>query len=173
MKPVRPRYSRIDSKVEQLLTLANVNGAPVPVHEIATKLGARVIKNNFKNEISGVLVRRENDVVIGVAEEQTPERQRFTIAHELGHLVLHEGEEVHIDKVNFRSSLSSTAEDVEEVEANAFAAALLMPRSFLFSDLEGQTVDIENEGQISQLARRYQVSTQAMTYRLINVFRIR
>jgi Zn-dependent peptidase ImmA (M78 family) len=131
------------------------------------------VRNDFNDEISGVLVRRPGDIVIGVESSQSPERQRFTIAHELGHLVLHDVGEVHVDKVNYRSSLSSTAEDVEEVEANAFAAALLMPRAFVVADLRGQTVNIEDEGQVTRLANRYLVSTQAMTYRLINIFRIR
>lgn len=173
MKPARPRYSRIDSQVQQLLARADVRSAPVPVHDIASMLGARVVPNNFNNEISGVLVRRGSDTVIGVANEQSKERQRFTIAHEIGHLLLHEGEEVHVDKVNFRSSLSSTAEDVEEIEANAFAASLLMPREFLIRDLEGKTLDILDEQLVDDLAKRYCVSPQAMTYRLSNIFRVR
>jgi Zn-dependent peptidase ImmA (M78 family) len=111
--------------------------------------------------------------VIGVEISQSAERQRFTIAHEIGHLVLHDLGEVHVDKVNFRSSLSSTAENVEEVEANAFAAALLMPRALVMADLQGQVVNIEDDRQIDWLSKRYGVSNQAMTYRLINIYRIR
>jgi Zn-dependent peptidase ImmA (M78 family) len=71
--------------------------------------------------------------------------QRFTIAHELGHLLLHDGIEVRVDKhfrVNLRSSESSKAEDVEEI---AFAAELLMPRDFLLRDARKLTLDIEDE----------------------------
>lgn len=173
MKPTRPRYTLIDSKVQQILALTKTTEAPVDVERIAELLNARVVRNDFDDEISGVLVRRSEETVIGVEQSQSPERQRFTIAHELGHLVLHDVGEVHVDKVNFRSSLSSTAEDVEEVEANAFAASLLMPRAFVVADLQGQTVNIEDDDLIKRLARKYGVSTQAITYRLINVFRIR
>jgi Zn-dependent peptidase ImmA (M78 family) len=174
MRPSRPRYALIDSKVQQILALANAKHAPIDVEGIAVLLNARVVRNDFKDEISGVLVRRPGEeVVIGVELSQSQQRQRFTIAHELGHLVLHDLGDVHVDKVNYRSSLSSTAEDVEEVEANAFAAALLMPRSLIVADLQGQTVNIEDDAQVNRLAEKYGVSSQAMTYRLINIFRIR
>lgn len=173
MKPLRPRYSRINSEVEKLLTAARVNDAPVPVEKIARSVGVNVAYNNFNNEVSGLLVRKPGEAVIGVAKEQSKERQRFTIAHELGHYLLHEGDEVHVDKmfrVNLRSPLSSTAEDVEEVEANAFAASLLMPMRFLIADLQDVALDIDDPEQIEELAKSYEVSTQAMTYRLMNIF---
>lgn len=173
MKPARPRYARINTEVDRLLSEARIRKAPVPVDKIATSVGATVIYNNFNNEVSGVLIRKEGATIIGVANEQSPERKRFTIAHELGHFLLHQGEEVHVDKaffVKFRSPLSSKAEDVEEIEANAFAAALLMPMSFLVRDLQGAQIDIEDGEQIGELATQYQVSTQAMTYRLMNIF---
>lgn len=183
MSPPRPRYTRINTRVQQLLLQANVQHAPVPVEEIANRAGAKVVFNDFNQEISGLLVRRPGEVVIGVDSRQPSTdrikptaRQRFTIAHELGHLVLHEGEEVHVDKdfrVNLRSSSSATAENVEEIEANAFAASLLMPMKFLLNDLQQNGVDLENEEQILGLATRYGVSMQAMTYRLINAFRLR
>lgn len=128
---------------------------------------------DFNNEISGLLIRKQKMVVIAVAQEQPEQRQRFTIAHELGHLLLHDGIEVRVDKhfrVNLRSSASSKAEDVEEIEANAFAAELLMPRDFLLRDARKLTLDIEDEEQIAALARRYEVSRQAMTFRLMNLF---
>jgi Zn-dependent peptidase ImmA (M78 family) len=169
----RPRYAKINAEVEKLITLAQVRRAPVPVDRIAKLAGAEVAYNNFNNEVSGVLIRRGGKSVIGVASEQSKERQRFTIAHELGHLLLHEGEEVHVDKVfkvNFRSPVSSAAVDVEEIEANAFAASLLMPIGFLRSDLRGVLFDIEDDEQVEVLAQKYGVSTQAMGYRLMNVF---
>lgn len=173
MKPLRPRYSRINTEVDRLLVSAKVRQPPVPVEKMAKDAGAKVIRNDFKEDVSGVLIRREGTVVIGVASSQSEARQRFTIAHELAHLLLHDGEEVHVDKmfrVNLRSQLSSKAEDVEEIEANAFAASLLMPIGFLKADLQGVTLDIDDETQVAKLAERYGVSTQAMTYRLMNIF---
>lgn len=173
MKPMRPRYSRINAEVDRLLAQAKVHEAPVPVEKMAKASGAKVVRNDFENDVSGVHIRRDGAVVIGVANSQSSQRQRFTIAHELAHLILHDGEEVHVDKtfrVNLRSPLSSKAEDVEEIEANTFAASLLMPIGFLKPDLQNVTLDIDDPSQIAKLADRYEVSTQAMTYRLMNIF---
>lgn len=173
MKPVRPRYTRITREVSALLVQAKVKAPPIPVEKIAKLVGAKVTYNNFQNEISGLLLRREKSVVIGVADEQSPTRQRFTIAHEIGHLLLHEGEELHVDadfRVNLRSAASSKANDVTEIEANAFAAELLMPISFLKKDVARLQIDMENSEQIDQLAEKYGVSAQAMTFRLLNLF---
>jgi Zn-dependent peptidase ImmA (M78 family) len=168
----RARYAKIQREVLELIERANVNAPPVPVEKIARMLGARIVKSDFKNEISGLLVRRGNEIVIGVAKEQATTRQRFTIAHEIGHLVLHEAEEVHVDRefrVKLRSQQSSEAVDVDEIEANAFAASLLMPEHFLRNDVRKLSIDFDDASQIQVVARRYGVSSQAMTFRLMNL----
>lgn len=96
-------------------------------------------------------------------------RRRFTIAHELGHLLLHKDEKLHIDErfpIGFRDGVSSLAEDDNEIEANQFASELLMPLEFLAKDLKDLSLDMESEEAIAELANRYQVSLQAMTIRL-------
>jgi Zn-dependent peptidase ImmA (M78 family) len=98
-------------------------------------------------------------------------RQRFTIAHELGHLLLH-GDELHIDEgfpFAFRDEVSSLAVDPGEIEANHFAAELLMPASWLIREIRGQSLDIESEKVIVSLAKTYGVSVQSMTHRLTNL----
>lgn len=172
MRLRRPRYARIKRELAEILERSNVVAPPVPVEKIAKMLGARIQHANFNNEISGILVRRGEDIVIGVASEQTKTRQRFTIAHEIGHLVLHDGEEVHVDRefrVRLRSQASSEAVDVDEIEANAFAAGLLMPESLLRKDVRNFDVDFEDASQVDALAKRYNVSGQAMTFRLLNL----
>jgi Zn-dependent peptidase ImmA (M78 family) len=178
MKPLRPRYKRIDQKVTELLHGNGVAGPPVEVERIAQGLGAQVIYENFKGEVSGLLLRRGNSIVIGVHKTQPHTRRRFTIAHEIGHLVMHSGalEPVHVDRgfdMHLRSPASSTAEDVAEIEANAFAASLLMPREMVMDDVDGQMLDFEDPRLVRRLAERYEVSTQAMTFRLINLFAYR
>jgi Zn-dependent peptidase ImmA (M78 family) len=172
MRLRRPRYARIKRELAAILERANVVAPPVPVEKIAKMLGARIQQANFNNQVSGILVRKGDDVVIGVASEQSKNRQRFTIAHELGHLILHEGEEVHVDRefrVKLRSRVSSEAVDVDEIEANAFAAGLLMPETLLRKDVKNFDVDFEDASQVDSLAKRYNVSSQAMTFRLLNL----
>jgi Zn-dependent peptidase ImmA (M78 family) len=172
MKPARARYSKIEHLVRELLQKSVVNAPPVSVERIAEAEGVEIIIKRFNNEISGVLLRTGNKNIIGVERQQAKARQRFTIAHELGHLLLHDGEEVRIDtnfRINLRSPESSTAEDIEEIEANAFAASLLMPEHFLRTDLQDFVLDIDDARQVQTLAQRYEVSTQAMTIRLMNL----
>lgn len=175
MKPLRPRYKRIDQKVAELLQEHGVAFPPVPVEAIAAGLGAEIALKNFEDEISGLLLRSPASTIIGVNKAQSQARRRFTIAHEIGHLVMHSAalEPVHID-VNFevylRSAASSTAEDVVEIEANSFAACLLMPREMVVADVGDQVLDFEDPRLVRRLADRYEVSTQAMTFRLMNLF---
>jgi Zn-dependent peptidase ImmA (M78 family) len=57
-----------------------------------------------------------------------------------------------------------------EIEANFFAAELLMPASFLARSLAGEPFDIDDEGAVGALAKEYKVSASAMRFRLGNLF---
>ena len=108
---------------------------------------------------------------VGQGRFRTSNRQRFTIAHELGHFFFHSGMEEHVDKdfrVNWRRTAESpTAIDWEEVTANRFAAEFLMPTRFMKSDLDAiRTID---KRVVTILAVRYKVSPEAMKIRLSNL----
>lgn len=143
---------------------------PINVAELARRLGVLVQLKQAEEELSGFLLRDidGHKALIGVNSEHHPNRQRFTIAHELGHLLLHEGEPIHVDrglKINLRNEAASQGILLEEKEANLFAAELLMPSHFIRKDLQEKTaLDLEQD--IQTLADSYQVSTQAMMYRL-------
>lgn len=67
---------------------------------------------------------------MGINSQQAKTRQRFTIAHELCHYVLHPGVPMILDKVlrvNFRDERSGLATDAQEIATKQFAAELLMP----------------------------------------------
>jgi len=163
---------RIETLVRKLLKDHKVNRPPVPVETLATRLGAKVRYSPFDGDISGMVYRDEDRIIIGVNSLHHTNRQRFTIAHEIGHMLLHKGIEVHVDRayrVNLRNDMSSSAVDREEIEANRFAAKLLMPEHMLIADLKGQEIDFEDERRLERLARRYSVSIQAFTFRLTNL----
>lgn len=162
--------AKIRETAERVLNDCGVKRAPVPVEKIAAFLGAKVKYSPFEGELAGVLARGEDRVVIGVNSSHHSNRQRFTIAHECGHLLLHEGE-TFVDKsfrINLRDDVSSLAVDSHEIEANRFAAELLMPYQLLLEDL-GAEIDLENEDTIKTLAKKYGVSLQAMTHRITNL----
>ncbi|MCY4427675.1 MAG: ImmA/IrrE family metallo-endopeptidase [Halieaceae bacterium] len=162
--------------VESLLEAERVEKPPVPVERIARLLGAEVRYLPFEGELAGMLIRDEagRGIVIGVNSLHHLNRRRFTIAHECGHLQLHKGQRAYVDRsplrINRRDEVSSQAMNVEEIEANRFAAELLMPYDMIVEDLMGVALDIEDEGALKELGDRYRVSIQALTLRLRSVF---
>jgi Zn-dependent peptidase ImmA (M78 family) len=99
-------------------------------------------------------------------------RQRFTIAHEVGHLLLHGRDDLHVDRdfrVHRRDDRSSQAIDAQEIAANAFAAELLMPTVFMRAEVSGAPVAFDDDARVQDLARTFEVSVQAMVIRLTNI----
>jgi Zn-dependent peptidase ImmA (M78 family)/DNA-binding XRE family transcriptional regulator len=148
---------------QQLLARAKNVELPIQVDELAATLGALVLPWHFEDALSGLVVELEGGPVIGINDSHASVRQRFTLAHELGHLLLRHGEQFHLD-------LSSDADigdppgyqSKAEREANEFAANLLMPAATLRSEFS------QHPG-IEHLARRFEVSDLAMRYRLANL----
>lgn len=108
----------------------------------------------------GVLVKRPgHDPEIVINKNDSPNRRRFTCAHELGHYVRRREETEEYMTFDLRGSLSSTGTDEEEVYANEFAACLLMP--------ENEVRRLHDEGFADwEMAIRFAVSREAVQYRL-------
>lgn len=172
------RRKFIRERVESLLTENAITGPKVPVERIAARHGIDIRTDAVDGDISGFLVRQvgKAGAIIGINRNQSPKRRRFTLGHELGHYFLHNEQgnaEVHVDRssrffVKLRDSDSSKGEDTDEMEANLFAAELLMPAKFLEVDIarHGGFDLSEDDDTVGKLAERYGVSTQAMSYRL-------
>lgn len=144
---------------------------PVDVGAVAHALGIRVTEANLGSDVSGVLISKDGAVTICVHKPHHPNRKRFTVAHEIGHHVLRHqfepGEHVHVDRgmlVSMRSAKSANGVDAKEIEANQFAAALLMPTTAVRTEI--QRFSVADEKTIVEVARRFRVSAQAMTIRL-------
>lgn len=185
---MRIRKKHIRSVVERLLANNAISGAPVPLEKIAQILGVVVRHTPTEDNLSGFLVRDSGNgrALIGINQNQPLNRQRFSIAHEIGHFLLHAGQDVYVDgrtesglKVSLRDDESSTGTNPEEIEANVFAAELLMPAVFLAEDIVSygplDFMDDEEmlDGVLDSLAKKYQVSKQAITYRLVNLEYVR
>ena len=125
------------------------------------------------DDIFGAIMRKGGDVIIAVNPNQHLHRQRFTLGHELGHYFCHfrdQDELEHVDgdfRVHWRNSASSEGVNWIEIEANRFAASLLMPEMLLRSDVE--SCSALNRDVIQHLALLYKVSRLAMHYRLIHL----
>ncbi len=146
-------------------------GSPVDVYEIAELHHITVKEKEFpSSEISGFLKMNDGGkAVIVVNKEHSKVRRRFTIAHELGHYALHARETLHVDdfvtaqSAFFRDAESAKATKIKEIEANQFAAELLMPsREIQVMVREKIKSNMSVDEVIDELAKQYQVSTVAM-----------
>lgn len=169
------RQVDLERKAADLLQQHGITKPPVPVDRIAEGLGVHIAFKPFQGDLSGMLYREPNGTtVIVINSDNSARRRRFSIAHEIAHLCLHESM-LQVDRpitVRFRNELSSLAVDQEEIEANQFAAALLMNREWVLEDakhLFGQQPDLPDVEVVNKLASRYDVSSQAMEYRLANL----
>jgi Zn-dependent peptidase ImmA (M78 family) len=133
-------------------------------------VGVREIKQpvQFNDDaFEGMLVRDPNDhEVWGIAYNgrSRPERQRFTIAHELGHFILHRSQQqsFNCDKQSVHTGID-TLRNIER-EADDFASNLLMPGDLMRASISNQHIDFRVLGDI---AKRFQVSLEALCIRFI------
>src|SRR3989338_1956333 len=89
--------AQIKSEVLRLLASNRIRKPPVRVKMIAKNLGVHIRYEPFEDDVSGALFRDTDNTIIGVNSLHPPNRQRVTIAHEIGHLLLHEMK-MHVDK---------------------------------------------------------------------------
>jgi Zn-dependent peptidase ImmA (M78 family) len=167
-----PRNDDPCARAQELLASLDIKSAPIPVEKIAKALAVQVRFSPFDDELSGMIYVKDGVPIIGVNSLHHPNRQRFTIAHELGHLELHRQmitSNVHVDK-NFpalmRDPRSATGTEQVEIEANQFAAALLMPDGLIEQALAGKQFDIDDDGPMEEIAKKFRVSKQALEYRI-------
>ena len=154
------------TEAQKLIVDKHTAMIPVRVGKLAQDLGLEVVLAGLSPNISGLIepsITASSGFVIKVNKYESDERQRFTVAHEIAHFLLHRDHIKNgvVDNVMYRSSLSSR----KETEANKLAADLLMPTSIVLRELKeiGGTRD---EVAAVALARRFRVSTAAMKVRL-------
>ena len=166
--------NKIEREAEELRQKHGMTGFPLDVAQLAAIMGVRVSRENLEDKISGALFAQEENVVMAVNANHAARRQRFTMAHELGHYVLHwSGEETtaFVDgSLGFRRDERSHDGSVEiEIEANAFAAELLMPRVQVEKMASAPDFDWQDETSLRKLSGFFGVSEQAVTVRLTSL----
>lgn len=166
------RPNRAEQAAIDLLDDNRIAGPPVNVEELAKKLGVDVRYEPFEGGLSGALYRAaDGHAVLGVNDWHVDVRKRFTIAHELGHWLLHP-DELFVDGILKRDGDSSLAIRSHEIEANAFAAELLMPRKLVLEEINeilARNATPDARRLVKQLASTFEVSEQAMQFKLMNL----
>lgn len=166
---------RAEARAHRVIRERGIRSAPIPVIDIAKAEGLDVIGYDLGEDVSGTLVIENGKGFIGYNPSHSKKRQRFTIAHELGHYLLHYTENhLFVDKdflVKYRRQTSYTNKELfQEQEANAFSAALLMPKDFILKELKSKsTIELGEIELIETLAKVFDVSVPAMTFRLNNL----
>jgi Zn-dependent peptidase ImmA (M78 family) len=125
---------------------------PIPVIDLAAWLGFQVVYLSLvEDEFSALVSTREK--LIGINSRHHRRRQRFSICHELAHILLNHPSEARCSRKEI---------DLYNTEADECAAEILMPSNLLKQWLQ-QTQSI------SELARTFDVSEEAMTRKLMNL----
>ena len=146
---------------------------PIDISHIIRTETIQIEERFLEDELSGLLIIQGGAKLIGVEHSHSEERKRFTLAHELGHYVLHSNDsKMFVDTAIFKRQIEggyTTREERMEREANNFAANILMPEIIVYREVSNFYKDLNDENNIAALARKFEVSTAAMTYRLINI----
>lgn len=161
------------SIAERLMDRFSIRCPPVDVEDLAAQMGLGIIRTDLGPDVSGLLVTNAQRTYVCVHDGHHQKRQRFTIAHEIGHFVLRHqfegGAHVHVDRGNFisqRGPRASAGIDPKEIEANQFAASLLMPSKLVRERVIALGSSPLLDQDVAALAQEFQVSEQAMTIRL-------
>ncbi|WP_405330783.1 ImmA/IrrE family metallo-endopeptidase [Leeuwenhoekiella sp. LLG6367-2.1] len=175
------KRNSLEDTVEYILKKQNITSYPVRVKEIIKNLNITIKEDYFEDDLSGALVIRQGSAKMVINSTNSPVRRRFTMAHELGHFILHvdtdsNGNDIFVDNalVMFRKGGGrlSNIENRREREANAFAANLLMPKSFVqkaFRTAMEKFPYFSDDEIIGHLAKEFEVSESAMTFRAMNL----
>lgn len=145
---------------------------PVNVESVVKAHGISILVEDVEVSLSGMLVIKPENTYLILNQLHPMGRMRFSLAHELGHYLLHrDTSSVFIDETPlfYRDERSKEGTDPMEVEANVFAAELLMPEDVLRAEFETNPINTEDESGVRELAARYGVSSAAMANRLKNL----
>lgn len=166
------KRNEIEKKATEILRDHNLLNIPIDPLKVAKALGIKVMNAVFsEQDKSGVVVKRGDNLSILLNSNESPARKRFTIAHEIGHSILHmkiEGDCDFIDEEeNFRTKDTSesnkwTDDKRREWEANIFASALLMNEELI----KKKWKEYKDSNMLAWL---FQVSPQAMIVRLTQI----
>jgi len=146
---------------ERLITFAQQKGlriVPLDVEGVVSALGIEIRKENLKDDLSGVLRKspESSKWEMLVNAKHHPNRQRYTIAHELGHYCLHRHFQIEFeDRIFFRGGEGNK----EEMQANSFASEILIPEG------DFRKMIREGKNKIDELAQEFGVSTLALRIR--------
>jgi Zn-dependent peptidase ImmA (M78 family) len=134
----KPRYDKARAAARLLIKDLKIEKAPVDVLDIARKCGLEYEEpGTFPDEVSGLIITYPDCTVVFVNKNHPQKRRRFTLAHEIYHYhVL--GEKLVLEDTSMIGRLGANGitiagRDPIEVEADAFAADILIPQTLMYN----------------------------------------
>ena len=163
------RRKKIESITYGLLKNYGFEKSGFDIEELVKQLGILYSEKVLGKNVSGASAIHDDIKLIVVNSQHNPPRKRFSIAHELGHLFLHPESLVNFSaqSVLYRDGVPSEKTDQLEIEANYFAACLLIPERLIIHEIGGRT-EFDEEA-IEILARKFKVSQIVMSLRFISL----
>ncbi|WP_296625011.1 ImmA/IrrE family metallo-endopeptidase [Rhizorhabdus sp.] len=163
--PASALWHRVDkSDLQKIWDL--FDNHPVPVGQVADRLGIDVLSLTLPTEISGLIRRNENGKFeIHINNTDAPVRQRFTVCHEIAHYLLHrnliDGDGI-TDNILYRSKLSNK----QEAEANRLGSAILLPWKNIITWHSEKYGTYPSKENIEEIAQQFRASSLAVGFRL-------
>lgn len=145
--------ARASTKIDEV---GDIVGEPL-ADLVERAFGIDVAVQPLGDGIDGLAAATPEMKLILVAPSAVPARQRFTIAHELGHLLASDDQQIHTDTDIYRTDRVES-----EIRANAFAAHLLMPTQRLRSTVQAGF----DRHAFCDMATRWRVSPSSLAIRL-------
>ncbi|MGJ4787756.1 ImmA/IrrE family metallo-endopeptidase [Leptospira koniambonensis] len=142
--------------------------SPIDLKALIASFGGEYKEEDLPPHFDGKIEKKDNSFLITVNSGKPDLRKNFTIAHEIGHLFIHMGYilnpdlwsrvDNYEDSVYYRSGYTE-----EELEANQFAAALLMPEEEFLREVRKNTH--AGACSISPISEYFKVSDEAVVTR--------
>lgn len=163
-------YRNAITTAEKVLKDGFINQPPIPIIQLTMDYGLSIqfftpsiAEQSTLKGVSGIIIPDQK--LIKINNEDDPRHQIFTIAHELGHWLLHKNHLLENPEIGilFRRPIGGETDPIEQ-EANCFAANLLVPKSMLLNYLKYT----KDEGKLAEI---FNVSRQVIGYRLATLNR--
>lgn len=136
MDEPKPRTGYLRKFARELLKRHGITEPPVDLRRLVECEGLEYQEvDYFPDDVDALIIPIDGRIVAAVNMNQTRTRRRFSLAHELGHHLLHPDRSIHEERMTVDSEISSGCsrkkKDIYETEADMFAGELLVPLPFL------------------------------------------
>lgn len=153
---IKPRIAFARKLARKLIADLKIEEPPILIKDVIPHLkktyDLTVYPWSFGENTDGIQITEGDSLSIAFNQSQHSHRKRFTIAHEIGHLLIGHTRETPTDLYSDKPG---------NIEANQFAAELLMPLKMIKKDFQS------GNKEVGSLAKRYFVSEEAMWWHLL------